>query len=669
MKRIQNRLLRYLVIAVGTIVILVLLLLGTTEVTSKPKFCSTCHYMRPYVEAWEVSNHADVTCTDCHFPPGFKQKIKGKFTALSMVVNYMTGVYKKSKPWAEISDESCLRSGCHVERLLDNQVIFKKGILFNHKPHLTQLRREKKLRCTSCHSQIVQGEHITVTESTCFLCHFKNQPMETRIDDCNWCHNAPVKNGNMEVSYDHTFVLEKEMNCEKCHGGMQIGDGAVPLERCSACHAEIGHLEKYADAAFIHKNHVTDHKVECQNCHLVIQHKAMENLAQGIQDCGSCHENSHSTQRLLFSGSGGKNVPQHPNPMFETGLNCQGCHLFHNVEQGYESLGQSSLANAESCEICHGAGYSRILSQWELVMNEKVDQIEESLATVTKAVQTNDIPDIAKEQISDLMESSAYNFNLVKNGNFIHNIAYSDELLKAVYTNLQTVTGLLQTQLLLPELIVSSQLVPSECKNCHYGQETVNVNAFGIDFSHIIHLEKNQMQCSDCHSNLNRHGETTLDRDQCLNCHHTQEEKACDSCHKIQAMVYTGKAPFSDIQFEDFMFEAGVECVDCHKSGDVVEKPDETVCSNCHDEEYESILIDWRETMQETIQSIESMLEDLSNNDLTDDDDSRVKFIGYGLEQIKADNSMGAHNLEWVSQTLHSFKQELNAIKRSYINN
>ncbi|MHC4322368.1 MAG: cytochrome c3 family protein, partial [Planctomycetota bacterium] len=348
MKRIENRLVRYLVTSFGALVILALLVLGTTQVTSKPKFCSTCHYMKPYVEAWEVSSHLDVTCTDCHFPPGFKHKMKGKFTALSMLVNYFTGVYKKSKPWAEISDESCLRSGCHIERLLDNEVIFKKGILFNHQPHLTELRRDKKLRCTSCHSQIVQGEHITVTESTCFLCHFKNQPMEVPIDDCNWCHNAPVKDSGGEVNYDHTFVVEKEMNCEKCHGGMQIGDGTVPVERCSSCHAEIGHLDYFSDAAFIHKHHVTDHKVECQNCHLVIQHKSMSNLAEGIQDCNSCHDNTHNTQRLLFSGSGGMDIPSHPNPMFKTGLNCQGCHLFHNVEWGYDSLGQSSLANAES---------------------------------------------------------------------------------------------------------------------------------------------------------------------------------------------------------------------------------------------------------------------------------------------------------------------------------
>ena len=33
--------------------------------------------------------------------------------------------------------------------------------------------RGRQFRCTRCHSQIVVGTHIEVTESTCFLCHFR----------------------------------------------------------------------------------------------------------------------------------------------------------------------------------------------------------------------------------------------------------------------------------------------------------------------------------------------------------------------------------------------------------------------------------------------------------------------------------------------------------------
>ncbi len=374
----RHNITRYTILVLGILLAVTILLVGSIEVTSTPKFCSTCHYMEPYVDAWKESTHSDVTCTDCHFPPGIKSKLRGKFTAISMVANYMTGIYKKSKPWAEISDESCLRSGCHVKRLLKGKVNFKEGIIFDHSPHLTKLRRGKKLRCTSCHSQIVQGVHISVTETTCFLCHFKEVKAGAKINDCTWCHDAPVPNSKNTITYDHTYILEQKMDCKKCHGKMQIGDGAVPVERCEGCHADLTLITQYGDSELIHKAHVTDHKVECQNCHLSIQHKSVSKTNDIIPECGSCHENPHFAQLSLFTGTGGKDIPDHPNPMFNNGLNCQACHIFHNTTNDFAELGDVYRASAQSCDICHGEGYNLILNQWKDLLGNKI-QILDSL--------------------------------------------------------------------------------------------------------------------------------------------------------------------------------------------------------------------------------------------------------------------------------------------------
>ena len=152
-----NKALKVSAFSIVGVALLLVLLYGAAELTSRPNFCASCHFMQPYVDDWNTSSHSDVTCTKCHFPPGTKSKIKGKFTAASMVVNYFTGVYKKSKPIAEIEDASCLRSGCHSEQNLNEDVIFKQDIQFNHNSHLNNLRRGKELRCTSCHSQIVRA--------------------------------------------------------------------------------------------------------------------------------------------------------------------------------------------------------------------------------------------------------------------------------------------------------------------------------------------------------------------------------------------------------------------------------------------------------------------------------------------------------------------------------
>ena len=49
----------------------------------------------------------------------------------------------------------------------------------------------------------------------------------------------------------------------------------------------------------------------------------------------------------------------------------------------------------------------------------------------------------------------------------------------------------------------------------------------------------------------------------------------------------------------------------------------------------------------------------------TDEDKESIMSIENGLDQIKKDNSSGAHNFEWVSNVLHNFSQEIKAINSS----
>ncbi len=620
--------------------------------------------MEPYVEGWKTSTHADVTCTDCHYPPGLKSKLQGKFTAISMTVNYFTGVYKKSKPWAEITDNSCLRSGCHEERLLEGQVIFKEGIIFDHKPHLKNLRREKKLRCTSCHSQIVQGEHITVTESTCFLCHFKNQPEEVPIDDCTWCHSAPVSGGSMEIKYDHSYIVQQNIECQKCHGTMQVGDGTVPIERCSVCHAEIGKIEKYDEIVLIHKNHVTDHKVECQNCHQTILHKSISKTPNIMPECQSCHLKPHKAQLDLFSGMGGKYVPSHPNPMFDEGLNCQGCHIFHQYENGFPEMGETIVARVESCEGCHGKGYTRILEQWRTLMAEKLNLLDKSFVIVENEIKSSNISGDSKSRALANFDNANFNYQLVKEGNFVHNVAYSDELLISAEKFLRKALESINSSEVIPDMSVYSRLVPSECKNCHYGQEEIDVETFGIIFSHDIHIEKNRLQCSKCHSNIRRHGETVITKSECLQCHHSQTKVQCETCHTLQAQIYSGTVEFASEAMPDIMYEEGVECFSCHGGTErPVEKATKEKCENCHDSDYKELFLEWQEETVKSIQGISEKLLSLQDQILTDDDRLMIDRISSGLNKIEQDKSKGVHNIELISETLNEYSEFIESIE------
>jgi hypothetical protein len=653
----MNRFVKFskiLLISFASITLLLLLLYGAAELTSKPKFCSSCHFMEPYVDAWKTSTHSNVTCTDCHYPPGLKSKIHGKLTAASMVVNYFTGVYKKSKPWAEIDDASCLRSGCHAEQQLNEDVIFKQDIHFNHNSHLNNLRRNKKLRCTSCHSQIVQGEHMTVTESTCFLCHFKDQPESLPINGCTWCHTAPVIENNVKPIYDHNFVLDNNIGCTDCHGQMVVGDGGVLKNRCSFCHAETGKIEMISDVEFIHKWHVTDHKVECENCHSTIQHKSISRTKDIFPECQSCHETPHMAQFDLFSGTGGKNVKNHPSPMFIGGLNCLACHIYHETEFG---ISGKTFANGESCENCHGKGYSRLYNQWEETMKEKLNLVERGLITVSNVLDNTKEPMTESNNATILLKEARYNFQIVSTGNVVHNVAYSDELLLQSYNNLNNILQLINSDTVLPSMELYNSVIPSDCENCHYGQEGIEVEAYGITFSHNIHIEKNRLPCSNCHSNLNQHGETVMTRNQCLDCHHSQEETECAKCHQIQSHIYDGTIEISESIIPDIMFEADVECEDCHKNDyQIISSAQARNCNNCHEEEYDGLIGEWQERTKTRISAIKISLSNLDYNDIDEESRQKIEHVLFGIEKIETDKSLGVHNIELITGLLNQYQ-------------
>ena len=67
----------------GTFLLFLLVLTGFAGwYTSRSEFCNSCHIMEPYYKSWQESSHKDVPCIECHFPPSFGGKIRGKLLGL-----------------------------------------------------------------------------------------------------------------------------------------------------------------------------------------------------------------------------------------------------------------------------------------------------------------------------------------------------------------------------------------------------------------------------------------------------------------------------------------------------------------------------------------------------------------------------------------------------------
>jgi len=627
-----------------TLVIITAIMIFTLEITSQPKFCNTCHVMKPYYASWKESSHKDVTCTDCHFPPGLENKIKGKFTALSMLVDYFTGVYKKSKPWAEIPDESCMRTGCHETRLLQGQVTFKKNIHFDHGPHLGELRRGRKLRCTGCHSQIVQGSHMTVTESTCFLCHFIHTEEEVAVRECTKCHEPPIakdKNDTL-VKYDHKMVMERKIACKKCHGEMVVGDGSVPKIRCNVCHADIEKIKLYDNTELMHKNHITDHKIECDQCHTEVQHKSVARTELVKPDCHACHPDFHNAQLFLFAGKGGRGLPDHPSPMYESGLNCQACHIFHQTADNFAAKGEFTRANGESCEPCHGKGYNKLLDQWKTQTNRKIDQLSTVFTITTKILEMNK-NNQGYAAARKKLEDGRFNYNLVKYGNSIHNIAFANILLDKAYQFAEESLQEVNSTQKLPRYERETRVVPGECSNCHAGVEHLETTIFGWKYSHAIHLKQQGLTCQRCHSHERKHGQLIIEKQDCMNCHHKEvkqidKPEGCKVCHETQNAVYYSQLTFSTLKTPNVM-ASSVACLDCHRDEkNNLYRPGKAVCSRCHEPDYREMFVEWENT---SLEWLKQLREKVKKNNL------RPGNLAYDtLMLLEKDGSKGIHNPE-----------------------
>ncbi|UCG32031.1 MAG: NapC/NirT family cytochrome c [Phycisphaerales bacterium] len=416
---------------------------GFAEYSMQPEFCRSCHIMEPYYQAWHRSTHKDVACQDCHFEPGWRNTLKGKYQASAQVAKYLTRTYG-TKPHAEIRDESCLRSGCHEKRLLEGKVrwgmIATDGepieVSFDHTPHLGRLRRGKQLRCVSCHSQIVQGEHLTVTLDTCFICHFKGlrhgRDNEV-LGGCRSCHDAPRHVIQMELGlFDHQEYVARGVACENCHSDSVSGDGQVPKQVCGNCHNQAEHLARFEDTDFLHSNHVTSHKIECTNCHIQIEHQLSASARDRSGSCGACHMGNHGGPAELYFGVGGRGVPDMPSPMARSEVDCIACHRHRqNPESVAEIAGQTFTAVGESCTYCHGPKYDGTLEEWEQRITAKQDETAALYARTEAALAGAELSASTRRRARSLLADAEHNRLLVKLGRGVHNVNYATALLNA----------------------------------------------------------------------------------------------------------------------------------------------------------------------------------------------------------------------------------------------
>ncbi len=421
----------------GSFVLLMALLTGAAGwYTSRSEFCRSCHIMEPYYKSWQESSHRDVACIKCHFPPGVGEEVRGKMLGLVQLAKYVTAS-EGPRPAAEVPDASCLRSGCHDTRLLSGRVEFH-GVPFDHTPHIENVRRGKQLRCTSCHSQIVQGQHMSVTPTTCFLCHFKEQGFNEGLGACTRCHQIPQTAFDLGggVKFTHDLAYERGVDCANCHGDLVRGQGEVPRERCMVCHNRENDLKQIGDHVFIHEKHVTDHNVDCLDCHLTIEHSVdPHRIENAAADCKACHPNHHQEQVNMLRGTGGKLVPTQPSEMSSVRIACPTCHQLKQVSPTGTVLWKASI---QMCTNCHDAKDAQRLQAYHEALRASLPEIEAGVLRVGKALESAKLEPARAEEAAKELKAVQDDWHFLRVANDIHNIHYASTLTHALVDRLSS---------------------------------------------------------------------------------------------------------------------------------------------------------------------------------------------------------------------------------------
>jgi len=662
--------------------------------------CVMCHYMKPYYEQSSHSVHKEFSCVTCH--------PNRRILTAPYLLRYIAGSYNP-RPRAEVDDIVCLN--CHEEQNLKKQTAFEMNISFDHSDHLGDLKRGKKLRCTSCHGRGDNKEHFEINKNVCFTCHFKGADRGHSVTSCNVCHGIPKKvvdHGGFQ--FNHESYLKIGVDCSQCHLDVTTGNADVNKKKCYQCHVE--RTEEFSNIDKIHNVHISERGVDCEECHNAIEHGKVRMISTLEANCENCHQLRHTPQREMYIGSEGRGVGSIPSRMFAAQVSCEGCHL------DLDNNGKSDLSEKrQSCVKCHEPGYDLMLDKWISGMDEAVKAIEPSIEHTRNLINTAKLQGRNVDAEMSFFADIETNFNLVKVGNGVHNIDYALRLLENISNNIEGIAGSLGNK---NYKVTKGKLLTDEseyCNLCHFTIKPKSINKFGeedfphqthvtflsctkchsrtehkkitvtkddcqschknfskipenikyksISFSHKQHTSKNNLDCKTCHVTID-FSKIQIKEKVCTSCHHKKENsKNCSKCHPVQNNTYNGTILSGKFD-PDLMKTGGVLCEDCHMTDKIkVTKPGANVCVGCHDASYKSMQTDWIKEIKDKSAEVNSLIKESKNKNLTNEDKQKLQGAKNLLSIIKTDGSSGIHNYMVLSSLLDKSVKELKAITNS----
>jgi TonB family protein len=120
----------------------------------------------------------------------------------------------------------------------------------------------------------------------------------------------------------------------------------------------------------------------------------------------------------------------------------------------------------------------------------------------------------------------------------------------------------------------------------------------------------------------------------------------------------------------DIMFEAGVECKDCHLNNqNEIIKPKKEKCLDCHDKGYDEMMTDWQSSIRSQITIIRNLIKNLKKYSLSQEKQKIITQIQSRIKTIINDGSYGIHNFSLLDEYLTKQQQRLKTLIETSLSN
>ena len=493
------------------------------QVLKSQFFCGYCHiltYPRVIKKAhnsWITSKHKDISCVDCHYPPGRldvdipehdkiprdEETASGKKTDVEYikseleVLSRLTTILNMDEPVIRkkprIDDTSCTTK-CHLMSGVGKEGEFwtkeisfveseredktKRVIKYIHKTHfdVTKSVEGQEIHCQTCHQHETSNNHFEVNRQKCFLCHFKNATLNEGRAKCSLCHEIPTKplqrqkeegapEKEGEKTINHKSIEEDGVKCASCHGHMIRGKGEVVQQMCLDCHDNDEAITKeVSNKKLMHEKHVATQNASCFDCHTPIEHNKQANYIDNSRlECQACHPDHHKYQKILLDGPKRPGISNIPGLMSAVYTNCNACHFEEKIVKGE----RVAAGTAKACSACHLLKHEGMVEEWKAkpaAAAKEAWEIEKDAVAAIEAAKATATPE-QLEEANKMMEIGRENLNIVVYGGSVHNQKYSVTLIDAAMISFEDAMELFAEE----EEYEEEEEVEVDCE-CEYGE-------------------------------------------------------------------------------------------------------------------------------------------------------------------------------------------------------